>query len=248
MTAFLRLIPWIIALALGALSLLQWSSPYLYPWPLLLGVVLYLLAAVGLAWRARRWREGLARMLPVVFPLLGLVYGHLLVESWQRYTVTGLFVLVAFLSLELGFFFLYAPNRYPSQGFQRFAWVSSLIGLWSIVFTTAGLNVFLQYSRVVIGVLFAISAFAMWLSSRAPSEWASTRWLMFGGLFSLHVAALGLMLPISMQAQAAFSTLGLAVVLRFFALDKAERNWKSWFDLAFSVLGSVAILITARWL
>ncbi len=249
---FLRLCPWLVAGLAILGSWWQWSVPALYPWPLLLPVSAYLLVGAAFLWRARHWREGLAALFPTFIALLVVGFGHLFVETTGlRVFTTGLFAFLPWFSLELAWFMLYDSAHYPSRAFLRLHMALVPICLWYILATLQEIHVFLPrvaswilVSACVVGVvvLFAGTAHG-WREAR------ERRWLWASILIALHLAALMLLLPTTLEVHGALAALLLAAPLRLrhIGRERTVSFSQLWTEGAVLLVVWLMILFTARW-
>ncbi len=247
----LRLSPWLLAGLAALVSWWQWHTPSVYPWPLFLVLIGYVVSAGGLAWRSRHWREGLFALWPTCVAIISLGFGHLLVEDvGLRFFTTVLFAFIPWLALRLGWLLLYESSHYPPQAFFRFHLALVPVCLWYVFYTLQGIQVFLLPATgvVAIGALIALVCLLAG-TIRSWSDPRERRWFWTSVLLGAHAIILLMMLPTSMAVIGALAALLVAIPLRLRQLAHEREGLppRLWIEALLYVAVWVGICITAPW-
>lgn len=251
-----RLSPWLIAALACLLASWQWQNPLFFPYPLVM-VLAVQAAAIGfIGWR----RISLGFLVEKMFPslLAEAVMGgaFLLTEnSLERWIVTGLFVGIPLLSLELFFLLVYDPSRYPVNGLSRLNLALLPVASFFLASTVSGLQVFLVDSlhlpEWVWPVIFVLFGSVFYLLTAHPSAERAhrERWAWIGALVGLQVGLLGLLMPVGMAVHGAVAALIFSFPLRMrrYAYQPVPPPQLAWAEGVLAIGLFCALLFSSRW-
>ncbi|MBU2566351.1 hypothetical protein KKG46_02200 [Patescibacteria group bacterium] len=250
---FYRLFSFICSALVVSFFYFQFKDPFDYPYIVLIGVVIVPVAAILMARKRITYYDLLEKMLPL-FVLLGvLVFAMLLAEKdlvrWMIIIVGGG---STFISLELLYYLIFMPSRYPVHGLAKMNIVYVPFIVWYFVSTSVGLMTFLHSSawiHVVVMFLLGILIFRTTGHPEATKE-QNRRWMFIGGLVGLHLGLLNVMLPISMLVQGAFSMLILGMILRMrrYLYHPIPSKYQAWAEGVVAIIMIVIVMSTTRWL
>lgn len=248
---FLRLSPWFVAVVSALVSSWQWRAPALYPWPLVMGLCVYVIALIALLWRSSAWRAGAIALLPAFFSMTMIGFGHLMIEETVlRVSTTAVFAFIPWLALELGWFMLYESHHYPARAFTRLNLALVPLSMWYLLTTLQGIQVFLQ---ILSGMLMALCVFAtvLWfvITIRSWKDQREKRWIWASLVIGGHVALLLVLLPVSMPVQGALAALLVALPLRLRHLvhERGPFFRALWLEGGLLCVLWIGILFSARW-
>lgn len=248
-----RLFPALAALAIGLCFYSQLGQPRVYPWIALGGVLLAVVAIFAMGHKRVKLVDLAEKMLPTMILLLSLVFGMLLAEGvWARWAIVGFGVVATFLSLELLFLLSFTPSRYPMSGLSHvnIAYVPFII--WYTVANSVGLMTFLHSPDWIHVLAMTLVSVVLFRTTGHPGATPEQNkvWTLVGGLVGLHIGLLGIMLPMSMAAQA---TLGMIIIcailrLRRYLYHPLPGRKQAWIEGVTAVLILGVAIGTARWL
>lgn len=248
----LRLLPWISGVGMALALWAQWRDPLLYPLPLLGGLALFLLSATLLLWRRISLAGFLERVVPPFALLFGIGLGFLMVEDpIQRVFFSCVAVLTVTISLEMLFYFLFDPKRYPVNALSHMALASVPLTVYLLAAGLSGLTVFVHLPGWIPFVLFGLYGLvAYWTTEHPVADAANRRrWRVLGVVIGLQVALFGMLLPLEVWTQGLLAALLFAAPLRIrrYAFPPAPSSRIAVFEAICAVLFFGALLLTARW-
>ena len=248
----LRVLPWFTTLCVSALVLWQWNHERTYPWPMVLCLVGYLIAASLIAWKRLSFRDTFEKMGPSTLTLCVIGLGFLLVETpLERWIVSAMLVGTVLLVLELLFLLAHDAARYPVNGLSRVNITLVPVGAFYLAFTVTGLLTFIRIPWwMSLSVFSFYAAMVFWLTCHPMADHRHRRrWFLFGGFIGAHVGLLTLLLPLGMAVQGAIAAFLLAFPLRVRRYG-FQPIPSSRLALAESVTGMVCfffLLLVSRW-
>ncbi len=247
----LRLAPWLLAGFAALVSWWQWRTPSIYPWPLVLVLVGYVVSAGSLVWQSKHWREGLWALWPTCIAIVAIGFGHLLIEDPVfRFLTTMVFSFIPWLALRLGWLLLYEPGHYPPQAFFRFHLALAPVCFWYVFSTLQGIQVFLLPTDGLVSTVAFL--FQMVLLAGTVRSWKDARerrWFWTSLVVSVHVLLLLAVLPTTMAVQGTFAALLVAVPLRLRQISQEGKRplRRLWMEVAAFVVVWGGICVSARW-
>ncbi len=253
MILFLRLLPFFIPLCEAGFFLLQIQHPLLYPWIVLVSVVLFPLAAIAISWGQLPFRVMCLKMAPSFILLASLAFALLLVEGTVAISIViALAAVCSCISLELLFLLCHHPVRYPVNGLSRVNVAYVPIAVWYMTATWSGLLIFLHIDRswyVVFLALLSAIVFCTTGHTSATLEEDRT-WTVVGLLVGMHVGLLGLLLPLGMQMQGIVAAFLISASLRTrrYIYDPKPTMRQAYIEATFAMVSFISVLVTAKWL
>lgn len=248
-----RLLPILSSILIAASLWLQIRYPFQYPWIAILGFCTLPLFSYLISRGRVKFLDMGEKMLPSVIFILILIFALLLAEGWMvRWLIIVFGFVVTFLSLELLFFLAYVPSRYPVHGLSRvnMAYVPFIVFFTSA--TSVGLIIFLHISLWVHVVLMAVLGLVLFRTTGHPeaTKEQNRRWMLIGLVLGLHLGFLGVVLPLTMYAQAAIATILFSGILRLrrYLYHPLPSKRQAWLEAAALTLFFVLVLFTSRWL
>lgn len=248
----LRLLPWISGIGMAFALWMQWREPLLYPVPLLGGLILFLLSTGLLLWRRISIAGFFERVVPPFSLLFAIGIGFLMIEDpLQRLFFSCVAVLTVTISLEMLFYFLFDPKRYPVNALSHMALASVPLTAYALAAGLSGLVVFIHLPGWIPFLLLGIYGLAAyWTTEHPVADMASRRrWRILGLIIGLQVALFGLLLPLEVWTQGLLAALLFAAPLRIrrYAFPPAPSSRIALFETICVVLFFGALLLTARW-
>ncbi|MBM3204704.1 hypothetical protein FJZ48_01840 [Candidatus Uhrbacteria bacterium] len=249
---FFRLLSWITGIAGALIAWWQWQHPLTYPWAILLFLVWYALALVLLAAHRLTWRDAFEKIIPSILVMVGVSLGFLMAESnLMRWIISILFVGIPFLVIELLFLMIFAPTRYPVSGLSRVNIMLIPIGAFFFGAVLNEMSVFLRISLWIPLVVLAMFAGLTFFLTSHPSadHHHRKRWGSLGVIVGLHIAMIGLLLPVSMFVHGALASLciGFPLRLRRYAYAPKPSVHFAWAEGVLGALLFGLLLVTSRW-
>lgn len=248
---FLRLSPWLLSGLAALVSWWQWRTPSVYPWPLFLVLIGYVISAGGLTWRSKHWREGLLALWPTCMAITSIGFGHLLIEDMGlRFLTSVLFAFIPWLALRLGWLLLYESSHYPPQAFFRFHLALVPVCLWYVFYTLQGIQVFVLPAMGVVALAAFVALICLLAGTvRSWNDSRERRWFWTSILLGAHAILLLLILPTSMAVVGALAALLVAVPLRLrqFAHEREGLPPRLWVEALLYLAIWVGVCVTARW-
>lgn len=253
MTFIYRLFPTLLAFMVGGVFYWQLKEPAAYPWIAVFGVLLTVVAAYFMSHQRVKMIDLVEKMAPTGLFLMALIFGMLLAEGQLAVWAIIIFGAVAtFLSFELLFLHTFMPSRYPINGLSHvnIAYVPFIV--WYVIANSVGLMTFLHSPAWMHVVAFTILSVIVFRTTGHPGATREQNrlWMFIGGLTGLHIGLLGMMLPLSMSAQA---TLGMVIFcailrLRRYMYHPIPIRRQAWLEgMTAIVILSIAIS-TAKWI
>jgi len=253
MIFFYRLFPTLLALTVGMSFYWQIKEPAAYPWVGLFGVLLTVIAAFIMSRKRVRILDLIEKMLPTALFLLALDFGMLLAEGQIAVWAIIIFgAVVAFLSLELLFLLSYMPSRYPVNGLSHvnIAYVPFIV--WYVIANSVGLMAFLHSPVWVHVLILTVLSVILFRTTGHPSATREQNrlWMFVGGLAGLHIGLLGIMLPLSMSAQATLGMIVFCAILRLrrYMYHPMPVRKQAWFEGAMAIAIIIVAISTAKWI
>lgn len=248
----IRFSPWAAALAGFFFLEGQWQWPHAYPWPLLAALLSVLVSAVVIAWKRVPWFELINNLCPTVLLLVALGLAALHLETpLERQVLTGLFLLVPLMALEILFLLAFDPRRYPVNGFSRFNVALVPLCVAAAAFGLAGLAIFVQVPAwSVVIALTLLSALLLFVTSHPTASPAQRRrWTLLGGLAGLHAGMCVALLPVGLGVLAALAALMVGFVLRIrrYAYQPVPPRALALGEGLGAGAAFLILLLTARW-
>ena len=248
-----RFLPILSAIFISSVFKIQFQKPFSYPYWLVIGISEVILAIFLMSRKRIKIKDLTEKMLPTLLLLFSLGFGSLLVEnSLERWVIIVLSGVSTFLSMELLFFYIFSPSRYPMHGLSRvnIAYVPFII--WYTVYTSIGLMTFLHTSNWIHVILMVILSILLFRTTGHPEATPQENkiWMLVGGITGFYLGLLGIVLPLSMSSQGALSMILFAIALRLRRfLYKPLPNVKQiWAEAIIGFASFVLIIITSRWL
>jgi hypothetical protein len=250
----LRFLPFVSGLAVYGLVSWQWQHPLTYPWACL-GALAVVIAAVGLLLRDRQDRWSLAwTVFPTTLFLGAVSLAALMVErAWLQTGLSGIAGLVVYLVLELLFFHLYLPARYPVHGLTYLQ--TGLIPLTNAFFAwgSAGAMIFARNVTpwwLIPILLGAGNALMFSVTSLSESTaWQRRAWTIFGGSVGMLIGCLLLLLPLGIPGQALLAGLLSVLPLRWrrYTVHPRPGPWALAAELLVFCALFFSVIFFSRW-
>lgn len=253
MIILLRLLPIFAAALQVAVFLIQMRYPQSYPWAVLWGVLILPLAALAIGYGRIRVAHVLEKMTPPLVLLASLAFALLLAETAAAHAVIiALAAATCFFSLELLFFLVFDPARYPVKALSRLNLACVPLAAWYTASTFAGLLFFLHFEKIylVAGMLASGAILFRATGHAGAARSHNLIWMLVGALTGAHAGLLGIWLPISLPMQGAMAAFILSAVLRArrFSHDPRPSRRQAWAEGLAAVVLFAILLGTAKWL
>lgn len=249
---FLRLLPWLSGIGMALALWVQWREPLLYPLPLAIGGGIFFVAAMLLLWRRTSLIGFFERVAPPMALLFALTLALLMAEApIQHFLLSVIAVLTVVISLEMLFYFLFDPKRYPVNALSHMALASVPLTAFALATGLSGLRVFVQLPSWIPCLLFGLYGIvAYWTTEHPVADRASRqRWRVLGLVIGLQVALFSLLLPLEVWTQGLLAALLFAVPLRIrrYAFPPTPPHRLALAEVVCVVLFFATLLLTARW-
>lgn len=252
MLIFLRFLSVAVGVTNATLFFVQATHADGYPWIVIGCPILFLFAGCLTLWKRRRDAKEFWVLLPSCIALIACGYGLLLTEGSLATLVIPIFAgLLSVIVLELLFLSSFLPARYPANGLSYANLALVPPTLWLLSFTSVGLTVFINASRLVPILVLGFACFLLFYATSHAEANASSRmrWGVIGSWVGLQVGMLGAILPVNLIVHGAISALCVSFALRVRRYEHAPVIRRSAI-----VTESVAIclflalvLATSRW-
>ena len=217
----------------------EWQNPLLYPLPIVGGILCFLLSAMLLLWKP------LCLLIAIAFALL------MAGSPMQRIVFSALAVLTVTIPLELIFYFLYDPKRYPVNALSHVALASVPLTVYCFVVGLSGLLVFVHLPAwIPFLLLAAYGLIAFWMTEHPVADVSSRRrWRVLGVVIGVQVAIFALMLPLDVWAQGLIAAFLFAIPLRIrrYAFPPAPTTRIAVIESLVTATCFCLLLLTARW-
>jgi hypothetical protein len=254
MLVLLRLLPFTLGAVNAALFLYQARSAETYPWPAVIATVLTLACAFLILRKRGRGmvRRGGRLIVPSVLTLAVCGYALLLAEGVLAHWVIPLFAAaLTFAGLELFFLSTFVSARYPVNGLSHLNLSLVPAAFWLTAFTSVGITVFINGSRLIPVCTMTLVAFAMfyWTSHPEAGPVLRRRWALLGAWLGFQLGLVGAVLPVDLLVHGTLAALcgAFAVrVRRYGIVPPLPRKLIIAESLVFVVF-LAAVLATARW-
>ncbi|MBP9762114.1 hypothetical protein KBD34_00690 [Patescibacteria group bacterium] len=248
----LRLLPWLSGIGMTIALWFQWRDPLLYPIPLLMGLALFLASAVLLLWRRVSLPGFFERVVPPFMLVSAMGFALLMVDHpGQQLFLSAVAVIMVTISLEMMFYFLFDPKRYPVNALSHLALASVPITAYGLAVGFAGLTVFIQLAGWIPCLVFGLYGLgAYWMTEHPVADAASRRrWRILGAVIGLQVALFSILLPLEVWTQGLLAALLFSAPLRIrrYAFPPAPSSRVAWGEAVATVLFFLTLLLTARW-
>jgi hypothetical protein len=253
MMLFLRILPFLVGACQALVFWMQLEQPLRYPWIVLIGVCSLPLAVFALTWKRIRFLDVLEKMIPTFVLVLTLAFGLLLAEgAFARTVIIVLAALASMVSLEFLFLLICQPERYPVNGLSRLNLAYVPLIFWYVAATSSGLLVFVHADRgAYIIVLMAVSMILFRTTGYPGASFQQHLiWMTVGAMIGLHVALLGIFLPINMAAQGMIAALvgSAALRARRYMYTPLLSPRQAWIEGVTALVAFIAIVSTAKWI
>ncbi|MFA5129934.1 MAG: hypothetical protein WC477_03360 [Patescibacteria group bacterium] len=217
MAFFFQFLPLLCAIANAGLFFFQVQSPNSYPWMIVFPPILTFGAMILMVWRKRRNISEWRAMIPLIFTLSASGYALLLSEGIVSHWIIPIFVGCAtWYLLHLMFVSIFLPARYPVNGISHANLALVPVALWFTAYTSYGLMVFINVSRLIPPGVMTLSCFLLfygtsYASGATASRW---RWTLIGTWIGLQIGILINAMPSSMETIGALAALCGGYALR----------------------------------
>lgn len=252
MLLFLRFLPFLLGILNAALFIAQSRYPSSYPWIVAISPILLAASALLIGWKRHQGAVLVQRSIPSLLAVSAAAFAMLLAEGVFAQVALPVFVgLASFLCLELMFLSVYLPSRYPVNGLSHLNLSLVPVTLWLLAFTSVGLTVFLNMTRILpVAVMTAAVSVMFWSTSHvesAPVE--QRRWMMLGAWIGFQVGLLCAVLPfgLMLHGTVAAVTVSLALRSRRYLIAPAIPKKIIVLEGASVALFLILILSTAAW-
>ncbi len=248
----LRLLPWLSGIGMAFALWLQWREPLYYPAPLLGGVGLFLLSSFLLLWRRISVSGFFERIIPPLTLLFAIGLAFLMIEDpLQQIFFSCVAVLTVTISLEMMFYFLFDPKRYPVNALSHMALASVPLTAYALAAGLSGLNIFVNTPGWIPCLLLGVYGLAAYWTTEHPVADAASRhrWRVLGVVIGLQVALFCLLLPLEVWTQGLLAAFLFSVPLRIrrYAFPPAPPARTVVFETICAILFFGTLLLTARW-
>lgn len=254
-----RILPFLAAGISAWLMQMQWREPFLFPLPLLGMIAVYGCSAACLSWKRSTWREYVGRTLPTFITLCGALVAAALFEGNARLGLTVFTATTVFIALELLFFLLFHPARYPVNGLTHFhlglvpasiaLFVWGTVGWWMFA-RTGPFERYAPEILLIVGIFSALGGGFFFLTSH-PDATPRQRsaWAIFGGFIGFCCACLIFLLPIPLEAHALLAALLISIPLRIrrYAYAPVPTIKGAFLEGGFAMICFFAVLLLSRW-
>ena len=252
MLIFIRLLPLLVGALNTLLFFLQARNPGSYPWLAIIAPVALAGASIAVLWRRRRGSDDVRLMIPSFLALLVAGYGLLLAEHalalWIIPLVAGG---ISFVSLELLFLSTFVSARYPVNGLSHLNLTIVPLVLWLTAFTSVGLTVFLNMSRLVpLSAMTVVMFLLFYATSHAEAgRSARWRWAWLGAWLGVHVGILCAVLPVNLAMHGVIAALigSFAIRVRRYGMMPPIPRRLILVESMMALIMLVAVCVTAQW-
>jgi hypothetical protein len=254
MLILLRLLPFALGVVNAALFLCQARSAGTYPW--LAGMAAVLLFASAFLILRRRGRGMVRRggrlIIPSVLVLAICGYALLLAEGAFALWVIPLFAgVITFVGLELLFLSTFVSARYPVNGLSHLNLSLVPVAFWLTAFTSAGLTVFINSSRLIPIFTMTLMSFAIfyWTSHPEAGSVSRRRWAFLGGWLGFQLGLIGAAISVDLVLHGTLAALcgAFAVRARRYGIMPPVPRKLIIAESLFFIIFLAAVLATARW-
>lgn len=253
MFLLLRILPFLVGITQVFLFVSQSTYPHLYPWFVVVGILLVPCMSVVISWKHVRAIDVIEKMTPTFLLIVSLGFGMLLVESRLAiWTIALLAGIASTVSLELLFLLSRHPSAYPVNGLSHVNIAYVPLGIWYASYAASGLMIFLHSSPLWhVGILGILGALLFRTTGHPGATKEQNRvWMVVGGLIGLEVGWIGTLLPLSMNMQGLISALVVCAVLRvrryvYHPIPSVRLAWSEALIGAVLFIGGIA---SAKWL
>jgi hypothetical protein len=247
-----RFLPFTVGLFEAVIFFEQRNHPTMYPWIILLGILILPLAAVTISWKRIEFSDVIEKMTPTFLLMTSLAFALVLAEGDVQFgLILGIASVAAFLSLEVLFLMAYYPAAYPVNGISRvnIGYVPFII--WYAVSTSSGLMTFIQINRfwhlalcIVLGVLLFRTT-----GHPGATRRQNTIWIFVGFCVGVEVGFLGMLLPLSMAMQGLVAAMIFSGALRVrrYLYEPKPSIRLGWNEAVAIILFCGISLSTAKW-
>lgn len=230
----------------------QWRQPLLYPMPFLAGVGIFAASVTLMLWKRVSVAGFLERIVPPLALLFGIGLALLMVEDPVRqFIFSSIAVLMVTISLEMMFYFLFDPKRYPVNALSHIALASVPLTAYALAVGLTGLTIFLNTPAWIPCVLLGGYGLAAYWTTEHPiaDVGSRRRWRVIGVVIGLQVALFCMLLPLEVWTQGLLAAFLFSVPLRIrrYAFPPAPSSRFAMVETIGAILSFVTLLLTARW-
>ncbi len=248
----LRLLPWVSGVGMVLALFFQWRDPLIYPWPLVGGILLFLVSATMLLWQRVSIPGFLERIVPPLMLLIAVTLALLMAETPLQHLLLSIVpVVTVTISLEMIFYFLFDSKRYPVNALSHLALASVPLTAYGLAVGLTGLGVFVGLPAWINFFVFGIyGLIAYWTTEHPVADVASCRrWRLIGIVIGLQVALFTKLLPLEVWTQGLLAAFLFAAPLRIrrYAFPPSPTARMAVFEVVCAVLFFGTLLLTARW-
>lgn len=252
MLILLRLIPFVAGALNTILLLVQARNAGAYPWFAVTATILLFVSAFLILWKRGRGMSDLRLAIPSVITIAVLGYALLLAEGvyalWIIPIVAGVLTLVC---LELLFLSTFVSAWYPVNGLSHVNLALVPVTFWLTAFTSVGLTVFVNSSRIVPIVTMSVIGFAMfyWTTPAEAGPILRRRWSLIGLWIGFQLGIVGAVLPVNLAIHGAIAALIGAFVVRTrrYGFAPPIHRHAIVLETAMFIVFLAVVLMTARW-
>lgn len=217
MLILFRFLSVVVGVTNAALFFVQATHADVYPWIVVGCPIFFFLVGCSMLWKRRRDAKEFWVLLPSCIALIACGYGLLLTEGVLATWIIPIFAgLLSIIVLELLFLSSFLPARYPANGLSYANLALVPPTLWLLSFTSVGLTVFINASRVVPVAVLAFACFLLFYATSHVEASSSSRirWGMIGLWVGFQVGILGAVLPVNLIVHGTISVLCVSFALR----------------------------------
>ncbi len=231
---------------------MQWRDPLLYPAPFLVAIGVFLTSAIVMLWKRVSITGFFERVVPPFALLFSIALAFLMIENpLQQLFFSCVAVVAVTVSLEMMFYFLFDPKRYPVNALSHMALASVPLTAYTLMAGLAGLRIFLNIPFWIPCLLLGgFGVIAYWTTEHPVADAASRRrWRILGGIIGLQVALFSLLLPLEVWTLGLLAAFLFAAPLRIrrYAFPPSPSSRIAVFETICGVLFFGTLLLTARW-